>query len=228
MSTESTDTVHNFLTHAERVIQDARFIVQSLPNAEHFSVERALRQLHAVHVVLQHIEDDWLMKEEIDGFIDLVFSVALPLEAFRDSPPPAHNTGTTTINSGRPGRPAYSLDLDRAVELHDMGNTWEGVAEAMGVRRRTLYYHLERAGMSSARLPFTEITDDALDEKVSEISLKHPLAGSSIVRGHLEAIGVHVPASRVEESLRRVDAVGVLLRYVVSSISFSQYYLSFM
>jgi hypothetical protein len=102
--------------------------------------------------------------------------------------------------------------LDRTIELHDLGNTWDSVAEAMGVCRRTLYYHLERAGLSSGRPVFTNIDDDMLDEKVAEISLRHPFAAGVIVQGHLEAVNIHVPVARVQESLRRVDTIGVIVR----------------
>jgi hypothetical protein len=82
----------------------------------------------------------------------------------------------------------------------------------MGVTRKTMYSHLANAQLSTARRQFTEITDDELDEKISSISLSHPFAGSAIIMGHLEAIGVHLPSERVQESLKRVDAMGVLVR----------------
>ncbi|KAK7690570.1 hypothetical protein QCA50_005668 [Cerrena zonata] len=48
---------------------------------------------------------------------------------------------------------------------------------------------------------------------VAEISLNHPLAGISIVRGHLLSLGIRVPPTRVQSSLCRVDALGVLMRW---------------
>ncbi|KAJ7247535.1 hypothetical protein C8J57DRAFT_945841, partial [Mycena rebaudengoi] len=59
------------------------------------------------------------------------------------------------------------------------------------------------------------IDDDALDENFADISLRHPFAGSSIISGHLEAIGIHIPMRRIQESLYRVDAVGVIVRHVL-------------
>jgi DNA-binding GntR family transcriptional regulator len=50
---------------------------------------------------------------------------------------------------------------------------WEifgrGVADALGIGRQTLYYHLERAGLSSGRPVFTEIDDDLLTEAVAPV-----------------------------------------------------------
>ncbi|KAK7027033.1 Integrase catalytic domain-containing protein [Favolaschia claudopus] len=207
------DPVRDFLAHAQRIMQDARLVVEALPNAEIFAAERSLRQLHGVHIVLLNLDDPWLSQAEIDGLIEIVLAIGSSLETFVNSPPPPHNIGTATVPPSGPGRPRYALDLDRALELHNLGNSWDAVADALGVRRLTLYNHLQRAGLSSGRLPFTTISDDELDEKISSISLLHPFAGSNIMSGHLEAIGIHVPVRGIQESLWRVDAIGVLVRW---------------
>jgi hypothetical protein len=75
-----------------------------------------------------------------------------------------------------------------------------------------MYNHMDRAGFSTDRRPFTEISDDELDEHVSAISLDHPFAGSGIIMGHLEALSIHLPSEHVQDCLRRVDALGVLVR----------------
>lgn len=219
------DETHNFLMHADDILKSSRFIVTSLPNAEPFAVERALRQLHAIRHVLLNFDDPWTTPEDIDIYMNLVAEVSVPLQAFHEAPPPPRNVGTSTVMQGGRGRPAYQLDLPEALRLHSLGNTWEGVSHAMGVSRRTIYYHLERAGLSTQRRKFTEIDDEDLDERVSEISLKHPLAGTSIVMGHLEAMGIHLPSERVQECLRRVDAMGVLARYVCWLITFKNFFL---
>jgi len=56
-------------------IQDAQFIVDSLPNVEIFSVEWALRQLHAIHLVLVNFDDKWLIQEEIEQLIQSVLDL---------------------------------------------------------------------------------------------------------------------------------------------------------
>lgn len=210
------DATNAFFLHADHMVRDAQFIVDSLPNVEIFSVERALRQLHAIHLVLLNLDDEWLTDEEILGLTQTVLNVSQPLQLFYDAPPPPRNVGTSTIPSESPsgGRPKYDIDLAEAFRLHGLGNSWESVSDAMGVSRRTMYYHLKKAGLSTARKPFTEMDDDELDEQVSAISLLHPFAGSAIVTGHLEGKGIHLPVQRVQESLRRVDALGVLVRWV--------------
>jgi hypothetical protein len=69
------DPTHNFLIHADRILQEAQFIIDSIPNAEKSSVERALRQLNAIHLILSNLNDPWLTASEIDGYMDTVLSV---------------------------------------------------------------------------------------------------------------------------------------------------------
>jgi hypothetical protein len=119
------------------------------------------------------------------------------------------------IYSRLQGRPQYDLDTDHLIQLHNLGNSWSAVADAVGVSRWTIYYHLTCAGIITTRPAFTAIDDDDLDELVAQISLAHPFVGSVIVRGHLESLGVHVPSSQVQESLQQVDAIGVLGRCIL-------------
>ena len=205
------DAFQKFLRQADKVVKDARFVADSVPNVEPFAVERAIRRLQAVHHVLTNTQDPWLKPEEIRSLVDSVILLGQELEAFQAAGPPPRNTGTKNLPSTG-GRPRYDLDLDLALNLHGMGNPWEEVAGALGVSRRTMYNHLTAAGLSTARPQYTAISDDDLDEKVAEISMKHPFAGTTIVGGHLRARDIHVAKERIRESLRRVDALGTVAR----------------
>jgi len=207
------DSFQKFLRHGDKVFKDARFVAESLPNVEPFAVERALCRLQALHHILTNTQDPWVKPEEVQELVDSIVSLGQVLEAFQRAPPPPRNIGTMTLPSTG-GRPRYDLDLERAIDLHAMGNRWEDVADALGVARRTIYNHLERSGLSSSRPEFTDICDDDLDEIVARISISHPFAGSLIVDGHLKAKGIHVARERVRETLRRVDGLGTMARYV--------------
>lgn len=216
-----TDLTHKFLLPADKMLWDAPFIVDSLPNVELFSVERSLRQLHAIYLVLMNLDDHWLQPDEIEGLTQAVLNVLQPLQTFCDAPPPPQIVGTATTPSGSSmgGRPRYDIDLEEALRLHSLGNSWDSVSDVMGVTRATMYRHLSHAGLSTAQQPFTEISDEDLDEHISSIPLEHPFVGSSIMMGHLEAKGIHLPSERIQESLRRVDALGVLVRYIPPPVS---------
>ncbi|KAK6315465.1 hypothetical protein J4Q44_G00149940 [Coregonus suidteri] len=74
------------------------------------------------------------------------------------------------------------------------------------IRRRMQQYSLRKTDLYSA------VNDEELDRIVSEIHRSHPNTGYKLMRGHLNARGVHVPISRLQESLRRVNAEGVYMR----------------
>lgn len=206
------DNVHNFLMEAHRISQEAQFIVDSLPNAEQKAVERVTHQLSAMRTILSTLDDPHSDPESLEALMNFVQDLILPLDDFLLNPPPPASTHIPLKRTGGRGRPSYVLDLDRALLLHDLGNTWDDIAKAIRVVRRTLYYHMEREGLSTARRDWTPISDEELDERVAEISLAHPFSGSAIISGQLDAAGIHVPRKRVQDSLRRVDEIGVLVR----------------
>ncbi|KAL0567248.1 hypothetical protein V5O48_014747 [Marasmius crinis-equi] len=211
-NTEAPDRTHSFLLHAETVVKEAARIADSLPNAEEFAVERAMRRLLRVFHILSNLDDEHITPEECETLVQVIVDIASPLSEFLQQPP-STQPNVRFIYTGKPGRPRYQLNLNRLVELHNLGCTWDTIASAVGVTRQTLYNHLSAAGLSKERPSYDIIADDDLDELVASISLLHPLAGSVIIVAHLEAHGFKVPLLRVQESLRRVDAIGVFVRW---------------
>jgi len=205
--------VDELFRRGEQIVQEAQFIISSLPNVDEPSVRRSLYQLLALDNSLATLHSDpFTTQDEMDGLRNLVQQLALTLHGFLDTPP-ERQTAHVEDPSG-PGQPRHVLDLTRALELHNLGGSWNKVAQAMGTTRQTLYNHLKAAGLNTARPAFTQILDDDLDEVVARISLDHPLAGASMIHGLLQSRNIIVPVLRVQESLRRVDAIGVLLWYV--------------
>ncbi|KAK7002035.1 Integrase catalytic domain-containing protein [Favolaschia claudopus] len=188
------DPVHTFLLEAHNICVQAQFI------------------LGAVRQIVTVLEDFSITDDVRETLLADVDKLLAPLDDFITNPPPPASASHSRLYTGRPGRPSYVLDLPRARLLHDLGNSYEQIAQALGVDRKTLYRQLEKAGIPRARRIFTAISDEALDEVVSEISLAHPFVGSVIVAGHLESRGIHLPRLRVQDSLRRVDEIGVLVR----------------
>ena len=205
-------TITQFYIESHRVATEAHFIIQSLPNSTTAAVERIVHQLDAIRQILVRLDDDLADPEEIEGLIDLVDTLLHPLETFLASPPPHPSSHIPQEPTGRRGRPAYVLDNERIQELHNLGNSWADIAAVLGVDRKTLYNHLRAAGIQNTRRQFTDISDEDLDSVVTEISRAHPFIGSTIIQGHLVARQIYLPRTRVMESLRRVDAVGVLVR----------------
>lgn len=210
------DPFHHFFMESHKICSEAQFIISSLPNVEQPAVERATHQLDAIRTILSNLNDEKTSPEQASDLLEYINNLLLPLENFLNNPPPPPSSTIPLHHTDTPGRPTYIIDLDRANLLHDLGNTWKDIAGVMGVTRSTLYNHMARTGRSTARKEWSNISDDALDELVSEISLSHPFVGSRIVLGHLEAQGLHLPPKRIEDSLRRVDKIGVLIRCVAN------------
>lgn len=213
------DPITQFYIESHRVATEARFIIHSLPNAEIPAVERIVLQLDAIRTILRELNDEYTEAREVEDLIDLCNTLLHPLEAYLAAPPPPARTGVETQTTGRRGRPSYKLDVHRAQELHHLGNSWKDVASALGVDRKTLYNHLRASGLASSRPEHTDISDDNLDTLVMEISQSHPFSGIAIIDGHLKGRGFFVPRERIQESLRRVDPMGVLLRYARAGLT---------
>lgn len=211
------DNVQLFFLHCHEVLKETRFILSSLPNVDPLSTERSICQMHAIHRLLEELEDPWISKSDIESLIWLVLRTAAPLQLWLDSPCKKHHPSQCPQQLGQ-GRPHFIIDLDHASELHDMDLTWKQIASAMGVSQGTLYNHFHAAGRSTARQQFLEINESDLIELITDVAQRHPLSGSVVVQGHLEALGVHVLRERIRESLRKIDAIGVSLQSVLIKI----------
>ncbi|KAJ7466540.1 hypothetical protein FB451DRAFT_1178687 [Mycena latifolia] len=91
-------------------------------------------------------------------------AVERPTGEFPIHPPlPARAHIPREHNSGQ-GCPAYVLDLERTILLHDLGISGDHVARAMGVVSATMDNHLNKAGLSSARKEWSLLTDTELHQ----------------------------------------------------------------
>ncbi|KAJ3901637.1 hypothetical protein F5879DRAFT_924467 [Lentinula edodes] len=181
MASPSRDHIHYFFAEAHVLTSEAKFVINALPNAEMRAVESLVHKLYAVRSILRDIDDTNSNPDELEHLGDYVESLIRPLETFVDSPPPAPSTKIPIHHTGQWGRPAYVLDLDRAILLHNLGLSWESIAHAMGCTRQTIYNHLEKAGLYNAKeVPHTSISDTDLDEKIASIADEHPFIGSAI------------------------------------------------
>jgi hypothetical protein len=215
MSEHAGDDLDRFFAEAHAIMHEAQLTVNALPNVDPFAAERSLRKLATILIVLHGIHPEDLPTDKVALLIKLVNDTSLILQGFLDSleGESTQHHRTHPIPMGNQGRPRNTLDLPRALELHDMGNSWDEVAGVLGVSRKTLYRHLTAARYSRARPDYDDICDKDLDTAVAAITVKHPYSGQNLIRAHLAAAGISVPVQRVQASLRRVDAVGVLLRY---------------
>lgn len=203
---------YQFFIQATVIIRHAQSIINSAPNIDRSSIEQCLAQLEAVRIALHSLEDGFTTSDEQQELIGITTHFIIQLEALYEDPTETTSIPLPTQHTGQRGRPAYILDLELALHLHDLGNTWQDIATAIGCTRQTIYNHLNEAGLSSSRKEFTQISDEELDTLILNISQEHPFSGSTIMKGHLEAQSIHVSLKRVKQSLKRVNPEAVLLR----------------
>ncbi|KZS87584.1 hypothetical protein SISNIDRAFT_419393 [Sistotremastrum niveocremeum HHB9708] len=81
---------------------------------------------------------------------------------------------------------------------------------ALGVDWKTMKKNMNEAGISR---PFSNINDADLDEVLLHFHLHRPNSGYLYAQGYLRALELRVQRRRVRASLRRIDAVGIQIRY---------------
>ena len=64
------------------------------------------------------------------------------------------------------------------------------------------------------RSTYSTIDDEQLDRIVSDLQRHYPNCGYHLLKGHLAAMGHRLQESRIRDSLRRIDPVGVMSRWI--------------
>lgn len=207
------ETATAFVRTASEMMDDAKFVVETLPNAEPFAIERAIHRLESISVALCHLipSECGIPSDKITELVERCLLLLRPLDASKTAPSVCSVVKPPVNHNGSPSRPCYVLDLDWVEALRWNGATWRDIATTLNISRTTLYNHMARDRRPTKR-PYTDITPAELDDAVSRIVLSHPFAGSVIVAGHLANQQIKVPLLRIQESLRRVDPIGVMLR----------------
>lgn len=201
---------------SQKMIREAEFVCESLPNVEEAAVNHTLLQLSSVDAALCSLSpatdgvegsDLQAMRSYADGLRNRVIGHLTATRSQNRHTPPVIRNGTV-------GRPRYVIDLDRVDDLRWHGATWDEIARVIGLsNRRTLHNHMKRDMRPTAR-PYSIISDNDLDEEITDTIQQHPFSGAVIVSGLLASAGLRLPLLRIRESLRRVDPIGVLLRCV--------------
>ncbi|KAG8938563.1 hypothetical protein FRC04_008252 [Tulasnella sp. 424] len=157
---EDMEGINQFFRHCQMVTREARLIRDSLPNVDIPAARRSVTLLPAITTALDSLDDPWLDPKDIRSAQQEVLENLIPLEQFLSADSPPHD-----------------IDLEAAQELHDLGNSWDSVAQALGTARSVRMDHMKKAGRLSERPAFADITDDELDDVVAEIILEHPFIG---------------------------------------------------
>ena len=116
---------------------------------------------------------------------------------------------------GTPGRPRYDVNHTLLQQLLDLHFTVTEMAEILGVSPRTVSRRLASLNMT-VRSRYASISDHHLDDIIRAVQQEHPNLGYRMMRSALAARGAHIQERRIRDSLRRVDPLGVTLRWAHS------------
>lgn len=118
---------------------------------------------------------------------------------------------TVQTVTGEIGRPRYSIEEERLIELLEINLPVHYIAMLLGVSASTVNRRMREFDLS-ARQFYSNLTDQELDETVQQIKTEMPAAGYRMVKGRLKSLGIHVQWRRVAASMHRVDSLGILSR----------------
>ena len=86
----------------------------------------------------------------------------------------------------------------------DLGLRWVDIARCLGISERTLRRWRYQFGLLP-NTSFTNITNEQLDQHVTNILQSTPCVGLSLTIGALRARGLNVQRERIRQSMSRVD-----------------------
>jgi AraC-like DNA-binding protein len=115
-------------------------------------------------------------------------------------------------NNGRKGRPRFVISMEQLQYFIDNGFTATDMSTMLGVSKSTLQRRLREFNLSAAPR-YADLSNNDLDNLVSEVQTEFPNAGYRRIDGQLRQRGILVQQHRLRESVQRTDPDGVALRW---------------
>ena len=165
-----------------------------------------------VHHVLVTLVDRIPGMERNLPLVELVSSTLSALSSMQ-----VHSSAFATgyFYSGERGRPRLVIPQDILEFLIGSQFSVPQIAQLVQTSVSTVRRRMNEFGLS-IRDTYSSINDEQLDWLISELQHRYPNCGYRLLRGHLGAMGQRVQEHRIRESLRRVDPVGVMSRWLQS------------
>ncbi|XP_052240257.1 uncharacterized protein LOC127850897 isoform X3 [Dreissena polymorpha] len=110
------------------------------------------------------------------------------------------------------GRPVYVISREQLEFFIEAGFTRRQMADLLHVSDSSVKRRLRSFGLK-LRQTYSVLSNNALDDLVREVTQGNPSLGQRMVQGLLQSRGHRVQRQRVADSLIRVDAAAVALRW---------------
>ena len=121
----------------------------------------------------------------LEIFLDLRNTFSQRLEALR--PPVIQDA--VSLQKG-PGRPKINIQADIVSVYRDVGFSWNGIADMLGIHRNTLHRKRHEPEFQALGLDYSNISDLHLDAEIQSILSQSDRLGETMVRGALRAKGI--------------------------------------
>ena len=108
------------------------------------------------------------------------------------------------VSRSMPGRPKFEIPRNQLIYLIEHNFNAVQIAKMFGISREQ--------GLNTSQ-PFTPLTENELENIVSDIKQSHPKCGYRMVIGHIRSL---IQQHRVRASLRRVDPEGSKTRWMAA------------
>lgn len=115
------------------------------------------------------------------------------------------------VYTHRKGRPFFNIPEEKLSYYIDNKFTIKQISEILCVSQRTIANKMRYYGLS-IRQSYTQMADEELDAEVKKKVTLFPIVGYRTVKAHLWSDGVKVTDKQIQNSMRRVDPLGVTLR----------------
>lgn len=216
MSVWALNTLHRIIGDLD-VYQDGRYLSGDTLEAFIVALELVYRDLIAQQALNGPAVDRNL--EEGSRFVQMT------LEMFKKVRDEVNNR----LNSqpfrqagvGVVGRPKFNISYEQLSFLVENRFTVPQIADMLGISVRTVHRRLAEYSLS-IHSQYSDISDTELDSIVAQVHSLFPMCGNLQMQGHLLARGLRVQQSRIQESQRRVDPEGCVMRRL-STINRRQY-----
>lgn len=191
----------------------SRVLDDGTPSLE--SIESLLVSAERVHRLIATLVDTISGIETTLPLIEFVVECLERLASTGTSQPPSVAFSAPHFHSGSRGRPRVTISQEIVEYL--IGNRFSvpQAAQLLQVSTSTLRRRMFDFGIT-VRSTYSSLDDNQLDSITSQLQRHYPNCGYRLLQGHLAAMGHRVQERRVRDSLRRVDPIGVMSRWIQS------------
>ena len=180
------EAIQNYVWRIEMIYRD--LLAKEIANGLEDSEKEALEYIAQAHYSINNCADSALSQNDFHT----------PAQA-------------QLLYTGAVGRPSFDIPHSQLQNLIEWRFSVPQIAQLMGVSHSTIRRSMSRYSLS-IRATYSSISDEELDHLVATAQQQFPNWGNRQMFGRLISQGIRVPFLRVQQSQRRVDPEGSMMR----------------